>query len=171
MKQRLLLFFLMILCVGFGFSQEKGKFGILFKSSSSYYVGLKFNLSDKITLRPTLGFSSDKIEKESPQGPDSVVELDSKQYKVGLGLFYYFLKKNQFSAYIGPELGYFHQTQTDFDRYDANIIFGLQYNLNKHLAVFGEVGFGYSKSKSAARQKEQTSWGVSQSGFGIILYL
>jgi hypothetical protein len=55
LKQKLLLFFLMVLCVSFVFSQETGKFGFSFKTGSNYDVGMIFNLSDRVTLRPSFG--------------------------------------------------------------------------------------------------------------------
>ena len=52
MKQKLLLCSLVILCVGFGFAEETGKFGFFFKSSSIHSVGLSINLTGWMKQRP-----------------------------------------------------------------------------------------------------------------------
>ena len=187
MKQKLLLCSLVILCVGFGFAEEAGKFGFLFKSSSIHSVGLSFNLTDRVTLRPSFGFSTNKNEYESQNSADTKNNL----YSVDLGLFYHFLKKDRFTAYSGLEVGYSHQKfereisgvviQDSVEKksgYMGNAIIGLQYNFNKHLAVFGEVAFGYQKTEYEYNEPiiisypaESITWGLSRSGFGIILYL
>jgi long-subunit fatty acid transport protein len=185
MKKKLLLASLVILCVSFGFSQETGKFGFFFKAGSSYSVGLTFNLSDRVTLRPSFGFHTTKAELEG-----DTPEKESG-YSLDLGLFYHFLKKDRFSAYTGLEMGYTHQTgdynvcysdicgtqeQTE-NGYLGNLILGFQYNFNKHVAVFGEVGFGFWKRTVDFQDVliqgtyKLTSWSLNRSGFGIILYL
>lgn len=190
MKQKLLFFSLLILCVSFGFSQETGKFGFFFKAGSSNSVGLTFNLSDRVTLRPSFGFSSIKIEYES----ESAQDIKENSYSMDFGLFYHFLKKDHFTAYSGFEAGYTYRNregETDSSiiytlavrktrGYRGNAILGFQYNFNKHLAVFGEIAFGFWKEKVDFDNQNllinpspgtSTSWSLSRSGFGIILYL
>ena len=189
MKQKLVFLALMILCVGFVFSQETGKFGFFFKAGSYESVGLTWNLSDRVTLRPSFGFYTTKTGWENVAS-----EEDKKEngYSMELGLFYHFLKKNHFTAYSGLEMGYTRQTGdittcssgscgtyegTD-NGYMGNLILGFQYNFNKHLAVFGEIGFGFLKQKldyvgllENQVSYKLTSWSLERSGFGIILYL
>lgn len=192
MKQKLLLFSFWILCMSFVFPQETGKFGFFFKVGSSNSVGLNFNISDRVTLRPSFGFQTFKREYESPNASDS----NGHSYSVDLGLFYHFLKKDRFTAYSGLEVGYTYQKQEieivgisddmfavrKTRGYRGNVIFGLQYNFNKHLAVFGEVAFGFLKEKVGdldmpqymqiiSYPSESIIWELSRSGFGIILYL
>jgi len=189
MKQKLVFLALMILCVGFVFSQETGKFGFFFKAGSYNSVGLTCNLSDRVTLRPAFGFYTAKIEWE-----EDIPERDEKEngYSLDLGLFYHFLKKNHFTAYTGLEMGYTHQKgemdlcysgicgtyEETENGYMGDLVFGFQYNFNKHLAVFGEIGFGFLKQKvefvdSLENQDsyKRTSWSLERSGFGIVLYL
>jgi len=191
MKQKLLLCSLVILCVCFGFTEETGKFGFFFKAGSSYSVGLTFNLSDRVTLRPSFGFSSNKSEYES----ESAQDTKENSYSMDLGLFYHFLKKDHFTAYSGFEAGYTYrnrESETDGASsiytlavrksrgYRGNAILGFQYNFNKHLAVFGEIAFGFLIEKTdfdsqnlliISYPSKYTSWSLSRSGFGIILYL
>jgi len=182
----------MILCVSFVFSQETGKFGFFFETGSSSSIGLTFNLSDRVTLRPSFGFLFNKSEYESVNNPDR----KSHSYSGDLGLFYHFLKKDHFTAYSGFEAGYTYGTQEiEFEDvsnnfyslvpkksrgYRGNVILGFQYNFNKHLAVFGEAAFGFWKEKaeldsenvlSSAYPIRSISWSFSRSGIGIILYL
>ena len=196
MKKKLLLCLLVILGVSFGFSQDKGNVGFLFKSGSINSVGLSFNLSDSLTLRPSFGFSTGKDEREYDTvvgGTIDTVNTTTKStyYSVNLGLFYHFLKKNHLSAYTGLDVGYSHEKNDGeicvagvcgFENvksrgYNGNIIMGLQYNLNKHLAVFGEVGFGFRQYKIDNDEDfmpvyfKSTNWSLGRSGFGIILYL
>jgi hypothetical protein len=188
LKQKLLLFSLIILCVCFVFPQETGKFGFFFKAGSSNSVGLTFNLSDRVTLRPSFGFHTIKAEWE-----DEVPERNEKEngYSLDLGLFYHFLKKTRFSAYSGLEVSYTHlsseynvcyndicgtREQTE-NGHRGNLILGFQFNFNKYLAVFGEIGFGFSKYTVDYQDMltqgtyKYTKWSLSRSGFGIILYL
>ena len=191
MKQKLLLISFMILCVSIAFSQETGKFGFFFKAGSSYNVGLTYNLSNRVTLRPSFGFSSNKSEYES----ESAQDIKENSYSMDLGLFYHFLKKDHFTAYSGFEAGYtYRNRESDTDvsssiyilavresrGYRGNAILGFQYNFNKHLAVFGEIAFGFLKEKTEfdgqnllviSYPSKYTSWSLSRSGFGIILYL
>jgi long-subunit fatty acid transport protein len=188
LKQKILLFSLMILCVCFVFPQETGKFGFFFEAGSSYSVGLTFNLSARVTLRPSFGFHTIKAQDEG-----NTLDRDEKEngYSLDLGLFYHFLKKSHFTAYSGLEVGYSHITgdynvcyseicgtreQTE-NGHSGNLILGFQYNFNKHLAVFGEIGFGFSKYNVDYQDMltqgtyKYTNWSLSRSGFGIILYL
>jgi len=179
MKQKLLFFSLMILFVCSGFSQETGKFGFFFKSGSGNDVGLILKLSNRLTLRPSLGFTTDKTERGSS------TPIDETAFSVDLGLFYHFLEKNHFTAYTGLEMGYSHQTrerilsnemyEDTINGYKGNVILGFQYNFNKHLAVFGEIGLGLWKRKNdsllSSTPTTHTSWSLNRSGFGIILFL
>ncbi len=178
MKQKLLFFSLMILFVCFGFSQETGKFGFFFKSGSGNDVGLILKLSNRVTLRPALGFIKEKTEK------GYITLRDETTYSMELGLFYHFLEKNHFTAYTGLEMGYSHETtettltgpnKFKIKGYLGNVILGFQYNFNKHLAVFGEIGIGLWKRKNdnpeISEATKYTSWSLNRSGFGIILYL
>jgi hypothetical protein len=180
----------MILCVSIAFSRETGKFGFFFKAGSSSSVGLTFNLGDRVTLRPSFGFSSNNSEYES----ESAQDIKEYSYSMDLGLFYHFLKKDHFTAYSGFEAGYTYRNRESETNgisiytlavrkskgYRGNAILGFQYNFNKHLAVFGEIAFGLLKEKVDFDNQnnliilaptKSTSWGLSRSGFGIILYL
>jgi len=186
--QKVLFCSLLILLVGFGFSQtqDSGKFGFSFKSGPSNDIGLYFKISDNISFRPSLGFTSSKAEEDSGE-PDKTT-----QYSANLGIFYHFLKKNNFHMYSGLEVAYVHQkltanslnSQNDslYERktngYSGDIILGLQYYFNKHLAIFGEVAFGYLKQEADYHStyvseitSTETSWNLSRSGFGIILFI
>lgn len=190
MKKKFLLCSLIILFVGFGFSQETGKIGFLFKTGSTSGVGLSWNLTESLTLRPSFGFQTQKVDEES-NGYQFDDSPKSSSYNTSLGLFYHFLKKDSFTAYTGLEFGYLYHkrdgrscsseicyTITEkTNGFSGNLILGLQYNLNKHLAVFGEFGLGYQRTKSdleimdTKNETKNTYWDLSRSGFGIILYL
>ena len=190
MKKKFLLGALVILFVGFGFSQDTGKIGFLFKTGSTSSVGLSWNVSKTLTLRPSFGFQSEKVEEVS-NGYQIEGSPKNSSYNTSLGLFYHFLQKESFTAYTGLELGYLYQkiegrlcsseicyTVTEkVHGFIGSLILGLQYNLNKHLAVFGEVGLGYQHTKAdlefidAKNETKNTYWDLSRSGFGIILYL
>jgi hypothetical protein len=140
-----------------------------------------------VTLRPSFGISTHKNDYESQNRADTKDNF----YSVDLGLFYHFLKKDRFTAYTGLEVGYSHQkyqreasgvvieeSVEKENGYRGNAIIGLQYNFNKHLAVFGEVAFGYQKTEYDYDESnliqypvESITWSLSRSGFGIILYL
>jgi hypothetical protein len=185
MKQKLLLFSVLIISVSLGFSQEMGKFGFFFKAGSSSNVGLAINLSDQLTLRPSIGFYTIKEKWETGDSDEN------DGYSLDLGLFYHYFKRNHFTAYSGLEIGYIYQTQDmvgsnpsnseTFQKshgYRGNLILGFQYNFNKHVAVFGEIGFGFQRENTDIEREniivnscKYTSWRLDRSGFGIVLYL
>jgi hypothetical protein len=193
MKKQLLLSMILVLCVCVGLSQAEGTVGFLFKSGSISSVGMSFDLSKRLTLRPSFGFRSSTTETLTDYLGGSDITRTHNLYNLNLGLFYHFLKKKDLSVYTGLELGYSHEKvenesclygvcatlADDFDGYNGNLILGLRYKLNKHLAIFGEMSLGYQRYEGTDAIQGQNFdlevkynyWDLGRSGFGIILYL
>ncbi len=181
MKSKVLLLTLLFLLAVSGSAQEKGTFGLLFKASAANSVGASYELSDSLSLRASLGFDSYKIESMvyTPYTYDSSTKHN--RYNASLGLFLYFLKKKDMALYGGLEAGYTHYKQydiNDHDGYQGDVILGVRHKIGKNLAVFGELGLGFTSSKwdesgfgGTILQQESTRWNLKRSGIGLVFYL
>ena len=169
-KKILLCMFLVVFSIA-GFAGENGKFGLLFQADSIYSIGASFQLSQRLSLRPTFGFNNSTRDYEDAPELFSDYSTDNKNYRAALGLFYHFLEKKDISIYGGIEFGYNYgksklsapfdtyvngeyvfdenteiKTET-FDGIAGNLIFGVSHKIGKKIALFGEIGFGYIKNK------------------------
>jgi len=191
MKKKVLLCSFMILFVLVCFSQEKGQVGFLFKTGTLNSVGMTFNLSNRVALRPSIGFSTARIDIEDETLVNDPQKSDN--YNASLGILYDFLKKENLSVYSGLEFGYSHSkiesnvcssficslVSRKMNGFTGDVILGFRYNLNKHLALFGEIGFGYERLKTDIESnlpgttgtEKYKAWDLSRSGVGVTFYL
>jgi hypothetical protein len=183
----------------FSFAQEKGQIGINMRVDPSPRIGVTYHIIGKFALRPYIGFSwgtdDSKLEAESPykdiaDGFEVVefTEQDFSRFTFGVGMFYYLFSFKDSYVYTGIDINYSRETiDSSFSWLDekykdtgktieTSILLGLQVNVVKNLAVFGEVGFGYShgefvwdRSDSIVTQNIKT-WGLTNSGVGLIFY-
>jgi long-subunit fatty acid transport protein len=168
-KKILLCLFLVVFSVA-GFAGENGKFGLLFKADSIYSVGASFQLSKRLSLRPTFGFNNSTRDYNDAPELFNDFSTDNKNYTAALGLFYHFLEKKDLSIYGGIEFGYTYgkskltapyysyvngehvlndeeiRNET-FKGTTGNLILGVSHKIGKKVALFGEIGFGYIKNK------------------------
>lgn len=203
MKKTVILLASFVLTASFSFSQEKGAFGFNFRVDPQPRIGVTYHLSEKFALRPYIGLSFGSVTSESEFEPlDGIglvideTEEESTNLIFGLGLFYYFYSKRDFSLYTGINFNYTRETvEVSFsssrplrpipeieidedstgDIYQTSALLGVQCKLMKNLAIFGEIGFGYTYGKFERENRmelntESKRWGLANSGIGLIFY-
>ena len=172
MRSKIVLFVLLFTVTFFGLAGEKDKnVGLLFKTGSINNVGAVFQVSNRVSLRATLGFSTHDAATETTSLLQNSYTQEMKKYNAALGLFYHFREKENLSLYSGLEIGYDYDivdtsNKATYQIIDGSIIFdpvavrnrnkrhgcagnvilGVKYRLGKRLAIFGEIGFGFDKT-------------------------
>lgn len=181
MKSKVLLVVLVFVLAVTGTAQEKGTFGLLFKTGAINSVGASYELSGSLSIRASLGF--DSYRTESITRFSSTMEAANKQnnYNASLGLFLNFLEKKDLALYGGLEFGYDYYKQNEYEDYEGylgNAILGVRHKIGKHLAVFGELGLGFARTQmddlqfdGVMYQQKSTQWTLKRSGVGLVFYL
>ena len=202
MKKKVVSFMVTSLCfMSIASAQEIRKLGINLRVDPSPRIGITYHIIDKFVLRPYIGFSWGseelKLEYESPYvdkdlGGDNEytdsTEANFTRLTLGIGLFYYIYSYEDLSIYTGIDLNYSKETiDTSVSWLDetyketgkiieTSLILGLQVDVLKNLALFGEVGFGYSHEEyvqdeyDRIRTRNLKTWGINNSGVGLIFY-
>ncbi|MEW5900339.1 MAG: autotransporter outer membrane beta-barrel domain-containing protein [Acidobacteriota bacterium] len=201
MKKVIVLCSTCALLASFALAQDKGDLGINFRIDPQPRIGATIHLSSRLALRPYVGFSFGRTEADSEfeaLGDLGLVvgqrEEESTSLNMGLGLFYYFHLKRDFSSYTGINFNYARETlettitsdrplRPNIERktedagnvYQTSFLIGLQGRLMKNLSIFGEVGFGYTLGKFEHEDRVElrstfTRWGLANSGLGLIFY-
>ena len=193
----------LILIVGMTHGSEKGNIGLNFRIDPNPRVGMTFHLTSRLALKPYVGFSwmESALENQRPprpQGPQGQQNpppfpqsvnstVNSTDILFGMNLLYYFHQGTDISVYTGLNFGYRNSRgnteisiqQQDRERslntYNAGVLLGTQYSLSRHFAIFGEIGFGYSKGASerdnrGERSSDTQRWGLMNTGIGFTFY-
>ncbi len=172
-------------------SQKAPKYGLIFKANALGNAGLLFNLSEKVSLRTTLGFGTRKDDSQHDgshpfYGTDTVSELET-----GVALLYHIQKTRKHSVYLGMEVGmqYYHgkssitytgvmsSSQLTINQkyeqfgYHLDALVGVRHALSQKLAVYGEVSFGMTHRNVGDSDNDIMLWNLKRSGVGIIFYL
>ncbi|MFC2156343.1 outer membrane beta-barrel protein [Acidobacteriota bacterium] len=193
----------LLMIAGMTHGTEKENIGLNFRVDPNPRVGITFHITSKLALRPYVGFSWMETEVENeraplppgsqgqqnrPRPPQSVnTKASSTDLLFGLSLLYYFHQSDDFAVYTGANFGYRNLTgeteisarDQDSERsqntYNAGILLGTQFNLSRHFAIFGEIGFGYSTGASELDNRGERSsntkrWGLMNTGIGLTFY-
>ena len=154
-------------------AQDAPTAGLAVTSSSS--VGLIWHLSDRVALRPELGFSSMKLTL------DAVAARQTQQnLSPGISLLFYTRPRgDDFRPYFTPRYVYGRnhgkststagpgEVESTLVTHTASFSGGAEYVPHEHFGVFGEVGMSYSRSEP--NNTVSQSWAV-RSVVGAILY-
>lgn len=186
-------------------AQDAGQIGITLGYPSG--VGIVWHVTDSVGVRPDISFSNGSTE--SPAIRSGIAFLDesvgsgessSTAVTVGVSGLLYLGKWDKLRAYVSPRYAYGRLTSnsgTTFAVDNKNTTqsvtgsFGAQYQIHRRFAVFGETGFGYTRSRTTftsllllpvipvgpnvpapvSRSESITSrsWGT-RSGAGVIFY-
>lgn len=193
MKRVVCLVLLLCLVSAVSFAGEKNRFGLTLRVNEGATIGLILNLSDRVALRPVVGFSNEKAELNIYDSNGNVVEVQSGEYTAldaGLGILIYIFKTKTISGYAGAE--YIYRSGKRDDDYETknhftSVLFGLQYRLLKKLWIYGEVGLRYLHSVddamgeciplesggyycTAGYHDKSNKWQTYNSGIGIIFF-
>jgi opacity protein-like surface antigen len=181
--------FLIFLFPGLLFAQDSGQLGCNIKINSSKSIGIIYHITDIFAFRPSISYNRSTSETAVIIRETKKIELDKSSYAGSLSAIIYVSSQSEFRAYMGVDALYSKSTEeTPFIRYDAEIdilksdsynftlsgLFGLQYELNNHLSVYGELGVGYSsgENSSGLSNVDLSTKEISliNSGIGIIFY-
>jgi hypothetical protein len=194
MKKLLTVLPLLVLSVP-AVAQEAGMFGSTFRVGGSTSVGVIYNPITNLAIRPSVSFSTSTSESTDDDGPEDFDQYKGDRSSIGGGLdvLYYLSTWNGLSAYIGAGGSHTSSknistttyksswrdttyTQTTKDkRASASGFFGLQYNVARWLALYGEIVGSYSwntskEEEDTSRTLKGTAFSLFNSGVGIIIY-
>jgi hypothetical protein len=183
-------------------AEEPARVGLAMGYPAS--VGIIWHVSDSVALRPELSFShastSTDASSSSPLAFTSTI--DSTQVGIGLGALFYVGKWDALRAYVSPQLAYARASgdstssdilpvipglpalaatptvSTTVSTYTVTGSVGAEYSLARRFAVFGEVGYGYSRASSSSSSSSVLSTALHQTtnatgtrtAVGVILY-
>lgn len=141
----------------------KGSFGIdCGINSSSQTIGLRYFLTDAISVRP--GFSVNLADLQSESGA-STAESATDKYGLNLDVTYHFRLDDAFSLYSGLSYKYdysgsesktsphaFNSAEGDVYSHSLLAVVGFQFMLTKHFGLLLEtsIGFQHRQNKSTA---------------------
>ena len=155
-------------------AQDHGPVGVTMAFPAA--IGVIFPATDQVAVRPEFTFNRNSTE---------LATLDATSWSVGTGVsaLFYLRTQDRVQTYISPRFSYTHSESnstgtTAVAGSSANGTgfsgsFGAEYSPSAKFSVFGEVGVGYtsSKTKSELTGSDLTSksWGT-RAGVGIIFY-
>lgn len=168
-------------------AQEAGQIGITMGYPAS--IGVIWHVSDSVAVRPEIAFST--------SSSDNQFSADTTTVSAGASGLFYVAAWDHVRGYVSPRFAYGHATSESVGTigitlksatYNVVGSFGAQYTPHKRFAVFGETGFGYSRSTTstttvivpvvlppglvpARSTTNSTSTGFStRTGVGVIFY-
>lgn len=170
MMKRLMLGVSMVLFVWTNaLAQDAGQIGVTLGYPAS--VGVIWHVTDNLAVRPEISFSTGSSENpvttsglSLPGLSDDPGESSSTAVATGVSGLFYFGKWDRLRAYVSPRYTYARLTAEsgsgstfNFDtRNSIHAItgsFGAHYQLHRRFAVFGETGFGYSRSHTISTSR------------------
>jgi hypothetical protein len=162
-------------------AQERGQFGVAMGYPAS--VGFMWHVSDRVAIRPEVSFSHSSTESET-----SILGITSSSdtwtVSAGGSALWYFGGTDRVRPYFSPRVVFGHSSNdhssSPYDPVTGNTIsasgsFGAQYSPVRKFAVYGEVGYGFSRVHSELQTpistSETTGWGWgTRSAADVILY-
>ncbi|RPJ71079.1 MAG: hypothetical protein EHM24_13565 [Acidobacteria bacterium] len=165
-------------------AQEKGQVGLNLGYPS---VGLTWHVSDRVAVRPEFNFSFGSSSSTSGSGFEG---SDSDAWGVGFGVsaLFYVGEWDTVQGYVVPRLSFLlsetdrigttseSTSENSTSGWDAGVMVGAEYPLNRRLSVFGEVGFTYVNRHAETRPLstlilESDSWSFGpRTAIGMIVY-
>ena len=158
-------------------------------------VGLIFQLTDTIALRPELSFSGSSADASLTTPVQSSTKDEGSTIGVGLSALFYAARWDSLRAYISPRWSFSRASSTittsipvivrlppqnsvsSTNTSTTNSVagsLGAEYSLGRRFAVFGETGFGYTRQTTSIaasqfhNENHLRSWGT-RTGVGLIL--
>ncbi len=149
-----------MMCGAAAFAQDEPRIGLTMGSPSS--VGVIWQVSDKVAVRPELAFT--RVTNEFPSadlvgGGTTTASADSWQVGAGVSGLFYVSRWNGVRTYLSPRLVYTKSSSSsssssvssikgESSMYTTSGSFGAQYAVARHFGVFGEVGLAYGSTTS-----------------------
>lgn len=155
-------------------AQETGSVGLLMGSGST--VGLTIQVTDKVAIRPSVGF----VRSKSDSGGLADGERTTTGWAPGVDVTFKMKSWDATHLYLSPQWTYTRATASDDGAnettttgHDFAGMVGVLHNLGTRFAVYGEAGLGRSTSKATFLEGvvggKMTSWST-RSAIGAILF-
>lgn len=159
-------------------AQERGRVGVTMGYPAS--IGILWHVSDRVALRPEFSFS--KTDSTSEGIVDATTDFSS--LGTGVSALFFSSITDNLRTYVAPRFSYTRThgegdvTESTTTSYSMAGMFGAHYLLGSRFAVFGELGFGYTRQDSTAittivSEIRTTSHGNgvgTRTGIGVVLY-
>ena len=157
-------------------AQEPGDVGVFMGYTS---LGLIWQVSEKVAIRPEISFSSSSGELDSALGLSS--SSDAWSVEFGVSALLYLNNADRLRTYVAPQFTYTHSDASSSgllgesagNAYALGGLFGAQFSLNDRFSVFGELGVSYAHATSdmdfSGTKSTRDSWGT-RTGVGVILF-
>lgn len=161
-------------------AQERGQFGATMGYPTS--VGFIWHATESLALRPEITFTHSSAEAES-----SIFGLGSTAKNTSFAFttsaLWYRGKFDNVRTYFSPRFTYgqassksnSNATPVESDAYSVSGSFGAQYAPTRRFSVFGEIGYGFSRSSTQVASlislnKTVTRTWSPRSAVGVIFY-
>ncbi len=181
-------------------AQDSGALGVTMGYPAS--IGVIWHVSDRVAIRPEISLtqiSSTSSSVITTIGPGGVVlsstttQASTDQWTVGYGAsaLFYVKQWDALRTYVSPRFVYTRAsvagtsssstaaepastTEFDSNAYLVTGSFGAEYAFGTRFALYGEVGFGYSRTTTDSTQAGASNTTANsvgtRSGVGVILY-
>ena len=165
-------------------AQERGQAGVVMGYPTTF--AFIWHASDRLAIRPEVSFVHTSSESENSILGDVFRSSsnDSWNATVGASALWYFRGADRVRPYFSPRVAFAHNSSdsstNDEDPQTSNTLsasgsFGAQYTPVRKLAVYGELGYGFSRGWSEFRSQiatsKNTGWAWSPRGaVGVIFY-
>lgn len=144
------------------FAQDAGQIGVTLGYPSA--VGVIWHVTGNVAVRPEISFSTGSTDSPAlsstfslPAVSADLGETSSTTVTAGVSGLFYFGQWDKLRAYVSPRYTYTRLTSdtgstfsTDArnSAYTLTGSFGAHYQLHRRFAVFGETGFGYTRTRT-----------------------
>jgi hypothetical protein len=172
---------LLFLACGTASAQGAGKTGVTMGFPAS--IGIVWHASDKVAIRPELSVAGSSSEGS---GSSFSGQSDNVNFVTGVSVLFHLRTYDHLKTYFSPRFTYGRSSsdsttsavttstsETTATTTGGSGSFGAQYELSDKFSVFGELGFGYSRTKVTSSTSTSTNTGntwSSRSGVGVIFY-
>jgi len=143
------------------YAQEPGKVGVTMGYPSS--VGVIWQVAARVALRPEIALSRSTGDSASndASGATPLSTIDSTGVGVGLSALFYLHRWEGLRTYVSPRFSYVRTSasssttagmstaESTASSYLTSGSFGVQCSLGRHFGVFGEIGLGFTASRTA----------------------
>ena len=157
-------------------AQERGDVGLVISAPQS--IGVIWHASDRLALRPDVGFSFTETDGEPP-----LSDISSKSVTFGVSALVYTHRWDDLRLYVSPRFSYSYGTtsinepvniaDSTVSSWAATGSIGGQYALGTRFGVFAEAGLVYSsqQSETGSIRVDRTTWTFgTRTAIGGILY-
>jgi hypothetical protein len=142
-------------------------------------IGVHLRVSEGLTIRPEISFTGTSVDQ-------ATIETSSWNLGVNVSALFTVHGDDRLRTYVAPRLEYARvSTNTSSDIllvpvsldsgrnvWGATGLFGARYSLSDRFALFGELGFGFSKTTLSdldAQQPSIRNWGT-RTGVGVVFF-